>query len=280
MEELLFADLRPQPSRALSSEERWVAFLSGFDIGNDATTGDSSVVDQLKRLAESSVLKEAEHLVIAGNCLGSSCSDKDAIANQARYLSRKAEAASVESMAQLDGLLKLFLKRCAVHLMPGEHDPANYILPQQPLLSVMFPETCAAAAEANGAEFEAVTNPYYCRIGAVELLGTAGQNLKELYKYSAVDEGLEQLECTLRWGHMAPTCPDTLGCYPYFDKDPFILKNCPHVYFAGNQKAFKSKLVVGEEGQQCLLLTVPRFSVSGSCVLLNLKSLECKEVKI
>ena len=36
-----------------------------------------------------------------------------------------------------------------------------------------------------------------------------------------------------------------VGSYPYYDKDPFIIKECPHVYFAGNQPEFKHDIVTG-----------------------------------
>ena len=41
------------------------------------------------------------------------------------------------------------------------------------------------------------------------------------------------------------TAPDTLGCFPYVDKhkDPFVIQALPHVYFAGNQPAFQTKLL-------------------------------------
>ena len=35
------------------------------------------------------------------------------------------------------------------------------------------------------------------------------------------------------------------GCYPYYDKDPFILEKCPHVYFVGNQPKYESKVLDG-----------------------------------
>lgn len=36
------------------------------------------------------------------------------------------------------------------------------------------------------------------------------------------------------------------GCYPFYQKDPFILEECPHVYFSGNAPSFESKLVKGQ----------------------------------
>lgn len=35
------------------------------------------------------------------------------------------------------------------------------------------------------------------------------------------------------------------GCYPFYQKDPFILEECPHVYFSGNAPTCQSKLIKG-----------------------------------
>lgn len=35
---------------------------------------------------------------------------------------------------------------------------------------------------------------------------------------------LRRLEKTLQWRHMAPTAPETLGCYPFVTADPFIIE--------------------------------------------------------
>ena len=44
----------------------------------------------------------------------------------------------------------------------------------------------------------------------------------------------------IRWGHVAPTCPDTLGCYPTYLEDPFVLQTLPDILIASNQVQFKS----------------------------------------
>lgn len=35
------------------------------------------------------------------------------------------------------------------------------------------------------------------------------------------------------------------GCYPFYQKDPFILEECPHIYFSGNAPTLESKLIKG-----------------------------------
>ena len=42
-------------------------------------------------------------------------------------------------------------------------------------------------------------------------LGTSGQNIDDLHKYSHANDQLDFMERTLKWRHIAPTAPDTLG---------------------------------------------------------------------
>jgi DNA polymerase II small subunit/DNA polymerase delta subunit B len=45
----------------------------------------------------------------------------------------------------------------------------------------------------------------------LRFLGTSGQNIDDLEKYSEAKDKLEFVERTLRWRHLAPTTPNTLG---------------------------------------------------------------------
>ena len=82
----------------------------------------------------------------------------------------------------------------------------------------------------------------------------------------------------LHFQHVAPTAPDTLGCRPYTTTDPFIIGECPHVYFAANQPAFDSRLVRGSDGQATRAILVPDFGRTQTCVLVNLATLDCQPV--
>lgn len=83
---------------------------------------------------------------------------------------------------------------------------------------------------------------------------------------------------TLEFRHMAPTAPDTLGCYPYAEEqeDPFVMRECPHVFFAGNQPRFESTLVEGPHDQRVRAIMVPDFCIERTCVLVNVDTLECR----
>lgn len=47
---------------------------------------------------------------------------------------------------------------------------------------------------------------------------------------------------------------------------------------AGNQPKFESKLVEGPDGQRVRAVLVPDFSVDPTCVLVNLRTLECESI--
>lgn len=153
--------------------------------------------------------------------------------------------------------------------MPGDTDPSNLMLPQQPLHSCMFPKSRARNT------FSSVTNPYRFQCEDRLILGTSGQNAGDILKFSNLPDEMAALKATLEWSHIAPTAPDTLPSYPYYEEDPFIIREMPHVYFAGNCKAFGSEEVkLG--GGKARIICVPAFSETKQVVLLNLKTLECE----
>lgn len=74
------------------------------------------------------------------------------------------------------------------------------------------------------------------------MLGTSGQNVDDVAKYSSHGDGLQLLGACLEWAHLAPTGPDTLTVYPFKNSDPFVLNQAPHVMFVGNQAKFQTSL--------------------------------------
>ena len=176
----------------------------------------------------------------------------------------------------LDNLLSSLLPSIPIDLMPGPTDPANISLPQQPIHPTMFPSSKAYF----GSTFNSVTNPYNCIINGVSFLGTSGQTIDDIYKYVEGDDRLAMMERTLRWRHLAPTCPDTLWSYPFQNTDPFVIERCPEVYFVGNQPKFETRLVEGSKGQRCRVITIPRFAETGEVVVVDLDSLDVEVIRI
>lgn len=95
-----------------------------------------------------------------------------------------------------------------------------------------------------------MTNPHEFEVDGISFLGTSGQNIDDIYKYSVETDRLTLLERVLEWGHLVPTAPDTLTCYPLSDSDPFILESSPHVFFVGNQPCYSSQIMTGQSSQR------------------------------
>lgn len=98
------------------------------------------------------------------------------------------------------------------------------------------------------------TNPHHCVLDSQYiLLGHSGQAIHDIALQSSnpvsnkepidveddIDEKfpLDILKRTFQWGHMFPTCPDTLPTYPFKSHDPFIIDQdkLPTIFYAGNQ---------------------------------------------
>ena len=238
---MIFDDSAPQASSPLKLE-LMIDYVTGHLGGTREQATAASIV----------------RLVIAGGALPK-------VDVPAASLDPRQQAVVARPLRELDVLLTQLAASVPVDLMPGEGDPTNQALPQQPLHPCMFPE---AARYAPGT-FAACTNPHDFSVGGVDFLGTSGQNISNLCKYTNVrgatsgdgagagagpaggakgggddgdagrpdydlapEEQLDLMEATLRWQHVAPSAPDTLACYPYKDRDPFFMEGSPHVYFA------------------------------------------------
>lgn len=278
VEDFCMADLPLQTMRPSLSTDRFVLLASGFGLGSshaDSLLGLQLLVDmvtgQLGDLGEQSGAATISRVLLAGNLLSHSTQDKDG-STKAKYLTKKSQAGSVDAIRLLDEMLLQLVASVPVDVMPGQYDPTNYTLPQQPLHRCMFPLSSVYPT------LQLASNPFQANIDGVRFLGTSGQNVCDMQRYSSMDSHLEILEETLRLRHLAPTAPDTLGCYPFYQKDPFILEECPHVYFSGNAPSFESKLIKGADGQEVLLVTVPKFSSTQTACLVNLRTLECEPV--
>ncbi|KAG5243799.1 DNA polymerase delta small [Salix suchowensis] len=237
------AGLAPQIEPQLKSrEDKYVVFISGVSVGSS-----TSNPLQFQLLVDH----------ITGH-LG----DEQNLASKDQ--SRVSEAVQV-----LDILLSQIAAGVSVDIMPGSNDPANFALPQQPLNRCLFPGSRTFNT------FNSCTNPHCFELDGVRFLGTSGQNIDDLKKYSEARDELEFMERTLKWRHLAPTAPNTLGCYPFTDRDPFLIESCPHVYFVGNQDKYGTRILEGSEGQMVRLISIPKFCNTGLAVVLNLRNLEC-----
>lgn len=176
-------------------------------------------------------------VIIAGNSIGANPAkqQKNMSSLTLRTFDTKDMLVSLKLLDEIVSNLSLSVD---VDLMPGEFDPSNFMLPQQPMHHCLFPKSATNRA------FNGVPNPYQFELEGRLILGTSGQNIDDIRKFTTVDDSIQCMKNSLKWSHIAPTCPDTLPCYPYSNSDPFIISRCPHVYFvAQNDSTFKTEMI-------------------------------------
>eukprot|EP00055_Hartaetosiga_balthica_P011964 m.56307 g.56307 ORF g.56307 m.56307 type:complete len:460 (-) comp7794_c0_seq2:140-1519(-) len=282
VEDVCFLGLGPQKNllSSLPSSDAFVCITSGLNIC--ATNPNRLALElfgdylcgNLGGVGDQEIAGNIAHLIIAGNLIGPTSKDFDDIA---QYKKRNMVPVTVEHMKDLDMFLSQLASTISIDFMPGENDPSNSIVPQQPLHSSMFP----FARKFTGVR--GCTNPYEATIDGRQFLGTSGQGVDDVYRYSTEEDRLEILKNTMMWGHLFPTAPDTLGAFPFDSKasgfvDPFYTKECPHVRFVGNQPEFRTDIMKGSDGQLVRLICVPSFSETQTAVVVNLATLDCMPI--
>lgn len=272
VEEILEAGLPEQPQFPLDSgEDKYIVFVSGINIGSNVSNPlqfqlfVDHITGYLGDENEQSIAAQIVQVVVAGN----SVEVPRGLLNGHQNLPSKDQSKLSEPIKELDILFTQIVAGVPLDIMPGANDPANFALPQQPLHRCIFRGSSAYNT------FRSCPNPHSFELDNVRFLGTSGQNIDDLEKYSEAKDKLEFMERTMTWRHLAPTAPNTLGCYPFTDRDPFFLETCPHVYFVGNQDKFETKLIKGFEGQVVRLISIPRFAETGVAVVMNIRNLEC-----
>jgi DNA polymerase delta subunit 2 len=165
------------------------------------------LLGELGDQAEQDTASTVVRLVLAGNSLGAPLSvPVPAGEEKAKKYGYDASAYNASPALALDNFLSQLLPSLHVTVMPGETDPANVSMPQQPLHPAIF----SSAKGYGGSTFDRATNPWAAEIGGVGFLGTSGQTLDDVYKYVEGEDRLAMAERLLRWRVVAPTAPDTL----------------------------------------------------------------------
>jgi DNA polymerase delta subunit 2 len=306
--------LAPQPPLRELPADRFICIVSGLGFGDQRTSplAGELLLEYLRANVggeeEETFCGAIAHLIVAGNCVSMPTEDVCDGGRSSRTLAALLKPQlPVRAGTQLDASSAIvyadrFLTAAAASLptsvMPGEDDPVNYLLPQQPIHRCLLP---SASRQAN---LDRVTNPYERHFDGRVFLGTAGQNIADFHMYNshpvsagadgagAAEGGtlatLAAMRDMLDNRHLAPTAPDTLGSYPFCESDPFVIDRSPHVFFTGNQAAFgtsthrPSASRASLPGDACdarvRLVSVPRFDVTGTAVLVNLRTLDCTSI--
>ncbi|OQR70155.1 DNA polymerase delta subunit 2-like [Tropilaelaps mercedesae] len=284
MEDICFIGIQKHSPIPKTTGDKFVVFVSGLELsGSKDLTNFQLFVDYICGLigANKDIERTAKvcRVILCGNSvLGRSNLTRS---ETSKFSLRKEVPDNAPWMNILDAYLAELAKSVPVDIMPGSSDPTNSLLPQQPLHHCLFPRAAVQAnltATTNPYEFE-VCDPYDDLVDGVRFLGSSGQNVSDILRYSRLEGPIEALKAILKWAHLAPTVPDTLGAYPYQQKDPFIMEETPHVLFAGNQNQFAvQKFTDDDLDVDVTLVSVPTFSAKPTAVWLNLRTLDALPV--
>ncbi|KAK4164897.1 DNA polymerase alpha/epsilon subunit B-domain-containing protein [Cladorrhinum sp. PSN259] len=312
--DLKFADLPPQPARwslsspkpkdedvemadSPSSGAKKIALVSGLEFSGTSTEYAAELNLLLEYLlgealgpSVQSELSQISRLIIAGNSIAKQDDAHHASDNTKKPHTKKygydASAYNPIPSQLLDTFMSELLPTIPITLLPGTNDPANASYPQQPIHAAMFPKSRTytalpnAGTDAEPGWLDMATNPWEGEVEGWRILGTGGQNLDDICKYVDSADRLGMMEAMCRWRCSAPTAPDTLWAYPFQDDEPFVMKECPHLYFVGSQPEFGTKVIEGSEGQMVRLIMVPSFAETKEIVLVDTETLDVTRVKI
>ncbi|CEO94525.1 DNA polymerase delta small subunit [Plasmodiophora brassicae] len=270
--ETIVAGVSDQAPFPVVSRDKLVVLVSGLQAGGTSILP-QLLVDYITGAigsdAERCVMRDVARVVICGDSIRERTDTTDRNEVRTKW-TMKAETSQIANALQsLDLFLEQLCSSVDVDILPGPLDPTNVAVPQQPIHHLLLPRSSALAT------MHRITNPCSMTLDGVMVLGTSGQNVTDIADYVDGLSRLDILEQTLMWRVIAPTCPDTLYGFPFNDHDPFVIKSVPHVYFAGNQPSFDTRIVEGAHGERVRLIAVPAFATTGQVVLLNLRNLDC-----
>lgn len=229
--------------------------------------------DEMNGYAKNRVTK----IIIAGNSIAPGYT-------KAKMELSGSKQSQMDSHRSLNDVLKMFdqylfnlaQSGAEIYLMPGRNDPTTYLLPQQPFHPKILPKSGVLS------NLRPVTNPKVLEFGNVNLLGTSGENIDVIRQCtrSENNHATKILVNTIEWGHIAPCAPDNLSCIPFSTKDLFLLESTYDVYFVGNQNEFSTSTYYNEDKPKMLMISVPSFIKTKSCVLVDLVGLECEQIHL
>ena len=141
------------------AEDKYVALVSGLEIGSKSSNQLSVqlltdfLTGQLGSFEDQQEAAQIGHVIFVGNNLSDEIEVKDPQKNQKFRGMSDQYVASTEFLRQLDDIFFELSTHMTVDVMPGEKDPANYTIPQNPLFRAMFSRSATLGS------FCTVSNP-------------------------------------------------------------------------------------------------------------------------
>eukprot|EP00744_Colponema_vietnamica_P017040 GILI01023924.1.p1 GENE.GILI01023924.1~~GILI01023924.1.p1 ORF type:complete len:362 (+),score=83.41 GILI01023924.1:147-1088(+) len=269
----------------------YVAVVSGLSIGSKGDVplalgkllaylvGDNSVFEATGSAPDASSIAK---VIVGGNIV--EATDEHYLKQKVRLdpsdhikiadTNNKLTAANC--MISADAFLASLANSVEVDIMPGDTDPSNAYLPQQPLHPVLLRTTSRKPS------VRLVTNPYDVSIAPssnpslpARMFISSGQNLDDLRRQTSFSSNVEAMQALLDCGCACPTAPNTLLCYPFADADPFTFVAAPDALICCNTSRYETAFSGGVR-----FVSVPSFKESGILVLIDVASPDLNTISV
>ncbi|XP_015789064.1 DNA polymerase delta subunit 2 [Tetranychus urticae] len=284
VEEICYPSLpSPYVEKLPPIETKYILLLSGLGFSKNPSSQLCKATDLLKsfitgflRPEDAEKSQKISRVIIAGNLIGEKVRAEELAKDEAhgKPWLKQSKPFFVDIMEKVDSFLVEFARTIGVEIMPGHTDPTCQPLPQQPMSPCIIPKSSTLDS------IHCVSNPYCGAYDSRLFIGSSGQNIDDIRRFSNLTDPIEIMEKTVIWSHLAPTVPDTLpglNVKPDNPEDPFILTRLPDVYFVGNQKEFSTSFK--EMGNRHIrFISIPKFETTFTGVLLNLADLTCEKI--
>ena len=106
-------------------------------------------------------------------------------AKQAKSIADTTHNNALNALKTLDILFTQLAASLDIHVLPGDSDPSNFTLPQQPLHHCLLPSAATYSS------FAPLSNPARTSFGGLKFRGSAGQNVEDMLRST---QGLSRLE--------------------------------------------------------------------------------------
>ncbi|KAI6204447.1 hypothetical protein M3Y94_00675400 [Aphelenchoides besseyi] len=271
VERLFFPELAPQVPWPIVEQEVFLLFISGFGMNSEMEkyAGTYVAFKQLVDWFDTDDGKKINRVIVAGNTMDISGGDIKLGQLTKHGLPRSMDFKAIN---QADRVLQGLAKIVEVDLMSGSTDLCSLMMPQQPMIRGAF-QRCKETKN-----LRTLPNPHSFTVNGIHFLGTSGQNLDDLHKHTRACTSAELMMQTLRGRIITPTAPNSVDSWPFEDRDPQILDEIPHVYFAGNQPKFSFEKVQFENGAHTNLLTIPNFREKSEAVIMNVRTMRTRRL--
>ncbi|SBT34624.1 DNA polymerase epsilon subunit b, putative [Plasmodium ovale wallikeri] len=256
VDELIYAYTpKVEIPKCISDDDKYILFVSGLYINelNKNVNNISLLRNFILGLhGDKNVCQNLLRLVVVGNSLSNINNDEN-------------------DMNSIDTFFFSLCSAVYIDLMPGEKDPSDANLPQQPFPNLFFKKA------KNCNSFQCVTNPYLFSVDNVNICCMSGEPVNNIVSYSK-NTKMNALKMIAKSRILSPTSPDTLGCYPFTKNDPFCLHDdntYPHIFVNGNCSELEVEYMQDEK-QLPLLVCLPSFDIIPKALLINIKNMEYK----